>query len=574
MKTIRLMLALAPLFLAAACASGPFSRTAYPSGDRPDEARAYSDFMIARFAAMTNDPQTASRHYASAIGSAPADMSVAERAVFSALLAGDYGVAAGLARRSNDAGIETGLVRLTLAVDATSRGKNKQAIDIIEASDLRTFNRMIARNIEGWNLLTTDGADAAVSLLQQNLTGDARLDNATLHMMGLVQVAAGKNEDALTTFEALWSARARLAVGAETFAELLAARGDRDRAVEVLSQFRDEIGNNAGLAALQARIEAGEAITPRKLTTRQGAALALFLPASSLMVQTSDDVSSVYFVLAVALDPQLHQARTLLGQSFVQGGRPDSAIRVLSDVPESSPFYAAARAQIAAILSREDRTDEALKVATEALEKQPDRNLRIQVADIYRTLERHDEAEGLLSEIISEDEAEGRADWRVYFVRGASRQSQGNFEGSEEDLQRALALQPDSATVLNFLGYSWIDRGVRLEEGFRMIRRALVLEPKSGHIVDSLGWAHYKLGEYDDAVDFLERAVELLPGDPVLNDHLGDAYWKTGRRKEAGFQWARALKLDPDPEDRVKIEQKLLTGLESGMVQSGAVAAP
>ena len=158
-------------------------------------------------------------------------------------------------------------------------------------------------------------------------------------------------------------------------------------------------------------------------------------------------------------------------------------------------------------------------------------------------------------------------------LRGATRERQRDFAGSEEDLQRALALQPDNATVLNFLGYSWIDRGIRLEEGFRMIRRALVLEPKSGHIVDSLGWAHYQLGEYDEAVDFLERAVELLPGDPVLNDHLGDAYWKAGRRKEAGFQWTRALKLDPDPEDRVKIEQKLLTGLETGQVANGAAAA-
>ncbi|MEQ9506108.1 MAG: tetratricopeptide repeat protein [Hyphomonas sp.] len=528
--------------------------------------------MIARFAAMTNDPQTASRHYASAIGSAPADTSVAERAVFSALLAGDYDVAAGLARRANDAGVETGLVRLTLAVDATSRGKNKQAIDIIEASDLRTFNRMIARNIEAWNLLATDGAEAAIDQLEDNITGDVRLDNVTLHMMGLMQLAARKDDEALATFEALWSARARLAVGAESYAELLAARGDRDQAVQVLSQFREEIGNNAGLAVLQARIEGGETITPRRLTTRQGSALGLFLPASSLMVQTADDVSAVYFVLAVALDPQLHQARTLLGQSFVQGGRPDSAIRVLSDVPESSAFYAAARAQIVATLSRQDRTEEALQVATQVLDKHPDRNLRIQVADLYRSLERHDEAETLLSDIITQDEAEGREDWRVYFVRGASRERQRNYDGAEEDLQRALDLQPDSATVLNYLGYSWIDRGIRLEEGFAMIRRALVLEPKSGHIVDSLGWAHYKLGEYDAAVDLLERAVVLLPGDPVLNDHLGDAYWKAGRRKEAGFQWNRALKLDPLPEDRQKIEQKLMTGLETGQVASSSAA--
>ena len=120
--------------------------------------------------------------------------------MFSALLAGDYGLAAGMARRANDAGSEASLVRLTLISDAIGRGKTKAAIDLVEASDLRAFNRMIARNLEAWSLLDVEGAEAAEALLQQNLTGDARLDNATLHMMGLVQTAAHKDDAALTTF--------------------------------------------------------------------------------------------------------------------------------------------------------------------------------------------------------------------------------------------------------------------------------------------------------------------------------------------------------------------------------------
>lgn len=561
MKTHRLLLALAPLLLAAACASGPFSRTSYSSDDQPDEARAYGDFMIARFAAMTNDPQAATRHYASAIGTAPEAAGVAERAVFSALLAGDYGVAAGLARRASDAGSEAGLVRLTLAVDAIGRGRTDAAVEIIEASDLRAFNRMIARNLEAWALLGSHGAAAAEAMLQKNLTGDPRLDNATLHMMGLVQTAAREDEKAAATFSAIWEAGARLAVGAETFAELLAARGERERAIEILDQFRSEVGYNASLAALAERIKSGEAIAPKRFTTRQGAALALLLPASALMFQTDDDVASVYFVLAVALDPELHQARTLLGQSLLQGERPEAAIRVLSDVPVSSPYYATARGQIANTLLQEDRKEAALVLAADALRAKPERSLKLQVADICRALDRHRKAEALLSEIIAADEAEGRRDWRVFFVRGASRERQTNWAGAEVDLQAALDIEPENAIVLNYLGYSWIDRGIKLEEGFALIRQALVLEPNSGHIVDSLGWAHYRLGQYEEAVDYLERAVVLLPGDAVLNDHLGDAYWQAGRRKEAGFQWAHALKLDPSPDDRSRIEKKLLTGL-------------
>jgi len=217
--------------------------------------------------------------------------------------------------------------------------------------------------------------------------------------------------------------------------------------------------------------------------------------------------------------------------------------------------------------------DEALQIASEALAAKPDRSLRLQVADIYRAMERHGEAEALLSDIIAGDEADGRRDWRVWFLRGAARERQSNWDGAEADLQAALAIDPENATVLNYLGYSWVDRGLRLDEGFALIRRALMLEPNSGHIVDSLGWAHYRLGQYEEAVDYLERAVVLLPGDATLNDHLGDAYWKAGRRKEAGFQWTRALKLDPSTEDRERIERKLLTGLEATPPSSGGVVA-
>ena len=83
--------------------------------------------------------------------------------------------------------------------------------------------------------------------------------------------------------------------------------------------------------------------------------------------------------------------------------------------------------------------------------------------------------------------------------------------------------------MLNYLGYSWVDQGINLDEGMRMIRRAVEQRPDDGYIVDSLGWAYYRLGNYDEAVKHLERAVELKPEDPTINDHLGDAYWKVGR---------------------------------------------
>jgi len=116
--------------------------------------------------------------------------------------------------------------------------------------------------------------------------------------------------------------------------------------------------------------------------------------------------------------------------------------------------------------------------------------------------------------------------------------------------------------VLNYLGYSWVDRGMNLDEAFKMLRKAVELRPNDGYIVDSLGWAHYKLGRYEEALRDLEQAIELRPADPVINDHLGDVYWKTGRKLEAKFQWNHARDLKPEPEDLIKILKKIEYGLE------------
>ena len=128
-------------------------------------------------------------------------------------------------------------------------------------------------------------------------------------------------------------------------------------------------------------------------------------------------------------------------------------------------------------------------------------------------------------------------------------------------MKTALELSPDQALVLNYLGYSWVDQGLHLEEGMRMIRRAVEQRADDGYIVDSLGWAYYRMHDFENAVKYLEQAVELKPEDPTINDHLGDAYWRVGRNLEARFQWSHARDLKPDPDELAKIEQKLRSGL-------------
>jgi Flp pilus assembly protein TadD len=131
------------------------------------------------------------------------------------------------------------------------------------------------------------------------------------------------------------------------------------------------------------------------------------------------------------------------------------------------------------------------------------------------------------------------------------------WDTAEPAFRKALELRPDEADVLNYLGYSLIDMGLKLDEAIGMVRRAVELEPENGYIIDSLGWAYFRLGKIDEAITELERAIELKPGDPVINDHLGDAYWAAGRKLEARFQWNHALASDPEPEEKLKIRAKI-----------------
>ena len=147
-------------------------------------------------------------------------------------------------------------------------------------------------------------------------------------------------------------------------------------------------------------------------------------------------------------------------------------------------------------------------------------------------------------------------------MRGISYERAKRWELAEADFLKALELRPNHPDVLNYLGYTWVDRGKNLEEALEMIEQAVALSPRNGYIVDSLGWAIYKLGRIDEAVDVLEDAVNLLPADPEINDHLGDVYWVAGREREAMFQWRIAIDVDEDGAVTERATPKLLHGLD------------
>ena len=137
----------------------------------------------------------------------------------------------------------------------------------------------------------------------------------------------------------------------------------------------------------------------------------------------------------------------------------------------------------------------------------------------------------------------------------------GVYDEAVKTFRKALELSPDEPNVLNYLGYSMIEKKINLAEAMEMVKKAVELKPNDGYIIDSLGWAYYQLGDYEQAVTHIERAVELLPADPIIAEHLGDAYWRVGRTLEAKFQWQHAKDNKPEPDDLKRIEDKIKNGM-------------
>ena len=223
------------------------------------------------------------------------------------------------------------------------------------------------------------------------------------------------------------------------------------------------------------------------------------------------------------------------------------------------------RLRIASNLDRLDRTEEALTRLAALANDQPDQaEALINMGDILRRHERFDEAVQAYDRAVARIPKLEKRHWRLLYSRGIALERSKKWARAEADLLKALEFDPDQPFVLNYLGYSWVEKGMHLERARDMIKTAVKLRPNDGYIVDSLGWVLYQGGEYEAAVRELERAVELRPEDPIINDHLGDALWRVGRQQEARFQWRRALGLDPEPDTVPTIENKLKQGHGGG----------
>ena len=296
------------------------------------------------------------------------------------------------------------------------------------------------------------------------------------------------------------------------------------------------------------------------LTQKDGLAEA-FYNISSWYYQKDLYKFSIFFgKLSLRLRKDFNAMRLLLASSFELIDLENNADEIVSQVNTKNPYYMKFL-KLRVSLNDEIKKKNKIKPLLEELIKNHPKNweLKILLADIYRTEKNYDGSINLYSQIIEDVLDENK--WSIFYSRGIAYERLNKWEKAEEDLKMAMTLQPNDPYVINYLAYSWLDRKMNIDLALNLLEKAVELEPSDGYILDSLGWAHYLSNSYEKSVYFLEKAVSFLPNDPTLNDHLGDAYWKSGRYDEAQSQWKRVLIIDPEFKNKDDVKKKIELGI-------------
>ena len=531
-------------------------------------------YLAARHAGQQRDIGVAAAYYRAALRADPKNTDLLERAFLSILADGDMDEAVKLAERIVQLDRTHRIARLVIGVRALKQKQYQTARTNLAQSVRGPIADLTATLLSAWTQQGAGEAKAAVESIDKLAGPDWYSIFKDLHA-GLILDLSGNRKDAGKRFERANKQDPGALRIVEAYGRWTSRNGSKADALKVFEAFDKLLPQHPLIVKSIDELKKSEQLQPLITSPQAGAAEVLYGLGASLGRQGGEDLAMVYLQLALYLAPQQPLALLSLADLYEQLKKPHYAIKVYEKVPPSSPLRRNSEIQMAINLDSLDRTDEARQHLDKLIEQRPkDIEAITALGNILRGRKMFAECADVYGKAVETIANPEKPNWTLFYFRGICHERSKQWPKAEADLKKSLELFPDQPHVLNYLGYSWVDQGVNLDEGMRMIRRAVDQRPDDGYIVDSLGWAYYRIANYEEAVRYLERAVELKPEDPTINDHLGDAYWRVGRNLEARFQWAHARDLKPEPEELAKIEEKLASGLAEDVSSAAAAQKP
>jgi tetratricopeptide (TPR) repeat protein len=531
-------------------------------------------YLAARQAAISGDYDAAAIYFRDALLADANNTALMEQSLTAYLGVGQVESAAGIARPFIDAGGESQIANIALMAQA-ARAEDWDAIfDLIEAG--HEVGPLLDGLAQAWAYLGKGDTDSAM------MRFDEVIDTPGLRGFGqqhkaLALAMSGDLDGASVIYDlppnaGIVSTRASVVAHLQILAQL----GDFERAGDMIVRAFGE-DPDPELAALRSAITAGEVPDLSRVvaTPAHGISYAFKGLSDILQGEANESYLLLYAQAARYITPLDADAQIAAARLLNALGQYDAAAQTFAQVATDDPAFHSAEIGRAEALRLAGRFEQAIEVLSQLTRSHPELPLpHASLGDIYRQQEQFVEARAAYSAALSGYPEDASIRWWLLYSRGMTSERLDEWDAAEADFRASLALNPGNPSVLNYLGYSLVDRGLKYDEALGMIETAVAARPDNGAIVDSLAWVYYKLGRYQEAVAPMERAAELEPNDPILSDHLGDVYWMVGRDVEARFQWRRALSFEPEQAEADRIRRKLTVGLDAVYAEEGVTPAP
>jgi tetratricopeptide (TPR) repeat protein len=295
----------------------------------------------------------------------------------------------------------------------------------------------------------------------------------------------------------------------------------------------------------------------------------IFFELGQFSIQNSNlDEAVVYLRLARYLDKDSNKLKGMLALTFEAMGRNSEALKTYYEISQTSENYGDVLLKIALIQSRMGENEKAIETLEKLKGLEGYKYKAIfGIGSVKLSEDKYHDAIKYFEKAKKEIEKPQPENWNLYFSLGVAYDKIGDWKNAEANLKESIKLFPQNPESLNYLAYSWLIKGKNIQQARAMLETAVIKSGGAPHILDSYGWALYKLGNYKEAIPFLEQAANGMPSSAVIIDHLGDAYWKAGRKREAKFQWQKALDAYDNDKDISKeiSKEDLKKKIENGL---------
>ena len=529
----------------------------------------FGGYLAGRHALSTKDFDAASTYLSRAIEDDLENPELLNGLISVQVSLGDIGAAKISSDNLDLLGVQTQLSNMVkIAIQLRNRDFDnaKQQIE-----NEQGINPLLDKIVTGWAFADEGNFENAETIFDEIGKGSSLAQFSQMQKASML-AAYGRYESALNTIGNLEKNSNRISIDARALkVQLLLKLDNKEEATEYFSKiFGDGVNSDAANLRMQVEDHPNAYSIEESLSLEAGIAYAFYAIADILKDDADPNTALLYVRLAQYLNENSQKAILLAADLLEQMGQYDLAVEEYAKISPSSSYFLSSELGRVGALRDGGKTEAALEVLYYLSREFSDIGIvHNSLGDFLRREERYSEAKIAYDRAVDIYRENNNVSWVVLYARGITHERLQEWDKAESDFRNALTINPDQANVLNYLGYSLIDRGEKLDEAMTMIEKAVSLQPESGYIVDSLAWGLFKLGKYETAIPHMEKAAELMPVDPIVTDHLGDLYWAVGRQLEAKFQWRRALSFDPELKDATRIREKLRIGLDRVLVNEG-----